>query len=355
MNMMRGISLVSLFLMSVSIIASTPVLAESRKAELRIVGGQETTRNVTWVTGLILAAQADAYRGLFCGGSLIATNWVATAAHCVEQELPDDLDVVVGVHDLERDLANGIGQRLGVKRIVVHPKYDAKSSDFDIALLELEQAASDPPILIYSGQDALVDQSALILGWGKIRPRSLRISPVLMEATVPIVANAACATALAPEAITGNMLCAGYAQGGTDTCQGDSGGPLVINADGNAQLAGITSWGIGCAQRGKYGVYARVANFTTFIQDSQNRDYFACADINNDGVVDAGDQAQKRTEVRNELAQWQQDCWNPQAACGDINGNGQVDNIDRRLYRRTMRNQHFQWQQSCWYPEQTSP
>lgn len=354
MNMIRGISLGSLFLISISIIASTPVLAEPRKAEPRIIGGQETTRNVPWVTGLILASQSDVYRGLFCGGSLIATNWVATAAHCVENELPDDLDVVVGVHDLERDLANGVGQRLGVKRIVVHPQWNPVNSDFDIALLELQQAASYPPILVYSGQDALVDREALILGWGKTRPRARTVSPVLMEATVPIIANAVCATALAPETITNNMLCAGYAEGGTDTCQGDSGGPLVIDANGNAQLAGITSWGIGCARPGKYGVYARVANFAAFIQDSQNRDYFACADVNSDGVVDAHDQEQKRAEVRNEFALWQQDCWTPQAACGDVNDDGQVDDLDRRLYRRTTRNHYFQWQQSCWYPEETA-
>ncbi|MCB1777511.1 MAG: trypsin-like serine protease [Candidatus Competibacteraceae bacterium] len=339
-----------MFLLSVSIIVSTSALAAPR-----IIGGRETTRDVPWVAGLVPTAQANAYAGFFCSGSLIATNWVVTAAHCVENESPDDLDVVVGVHDLEHDLANGIGQRLGVKRIVVNPQWNPATNDADIALLELKQAASYPPIPIYSGQDALVNQAALILGWGKTRPRSWNISPVLLEATLPIITNAVCATALAPETITNNMLCAGYATGGTDTCQGDSGGPLVIDADSNAQLAGITSWGIGCAQRGKYGVYTRVANFTAFIQDSQNRDYFACADINGDGVVDASDQTQKRAEVRNEFAQWQQDCWTPQAACGDVDGDGQVDNADRQLYRRTMRNHYFQWQQSCWRPEQTTP
>ena len=56
------------------------------------------------------------------------------------------------------------------------------------------------------------------------------------------------------------MLCAGYPQGGTDTCQGDSGGPLLAKAlDRSLRLVGATSFGDGCAQPGKPGVYARVA------------------------------------------------------------------------------------------------
>ncbi|MCB1766210.1 MAG: serine protease [Candidatus Competibacteraceae bacterium] len=331
------------------------VSGASQKLEPRIIGGREATNFYPWMAVLVFASEPDVYDGFFCGGSLIAANWVATAAHCVETELPSELDVVLGVRDLKQDLANGIGQRLGVKRIVIHSQYDAGSSDFDIALLELQEVANDAPIPVYSGQDTLVGQEALILGWGNTQRRGWPQYPaVLQEAFLPIVANTVCATALAPEEITDNMLCAGYAKGGTDTCQGDSGGPLLVNL-GEYQLAGITSWGIGCGRAGKYGVYTRVANFSAFIQDSQHRDYFACADVNGDSVVDAQDQNQKRTEVRDEFRQWLQECWSTQADCGDVNGDGQVNNTDRRVRRQAMNNQYFYWQQSCWYPEQTTP
>jgi secreted trypsin-like serine protease len=346
----------SLLVVLISTMIPLGVRADKQMLEPRIVGGREATGFQPWIATLVYASEPNVYNGFFCGASLIATHWVATAAHCVEHEWPDAVDVVLGVHDLKQDLANGIGQRLGVKRVVIHPQYDTRSSDSDIALLELEQVASYAPIPVYNGQDILAGQEALILGWGNTQRRGWPQYPaVLQEAFLPIVANPVCTMALAPQEITENMLCAGYAKGGTDTCQGDSGGPLVIDVTGVPQLAGITSWGIGCGRAGKYGVYTRVANFSAFIQDSQHRDYFACADINGDRVVDAQDQNQKRTEVRSEFRQWRQDCWTPQAACGDVNGDGQVDNVDRRLRRRTMNSQYFQWQQSCWYPEQTAP
>jgi secreted trypsin-like serine protease len=238
---------------------------------------------------------------------------------------------------------------------VVHPQYDPKSSAFDIALLELKAAASHAPIPIYSGQNALDGQQALILGWGNTQRRGLPNYPTaLQEATLPIIANPVCATALAPYGITDNMLCAGFAEGGTDSCAGDSGGPLLVNL-GEYQLAGITSWGIGCARPGNYGVYTRVANFGTFIQDSQNRDYFACADVNSDNLVDAQDQSQKQTDIRNEFRQWLQECAATGASCGDVNQDGVVNDADKRAQRRAIRTQYFQWRQSCWYPEQTAP
>ena len=80
---------------------------------------------------------------------------------------------------------------------------------------------------------------------------------VLMQATVPLVSDARCFFAY-PGRIHDSMICAGLDQGGVDSCQGDSGGPMVCEFRGRWYLEGATSWGVGCGDRGKFGVYAKV-------------------------------------------------------------------------------------------------
>ncbi len=94
------------------------------------------------------------------------------------------------------------------------------------------------------------------------------LSDVLQEVEVPLVSNTACNAAdVLNGAVTANMLCAGLLDaGGLDSCQGDSGGPLVVpDGQDGWRLAGIVSWGIGCAQPQQPGVYTRVSQFTGFI------------------------------------------------------------------------------------------
>ncbi len=119
----------------------------------------------------------------------------------------------------------------------------------------------------------LVGVTATVTGWGNRLPNGQDYPAALQEVEVPIQSNADCRQAY-PGGITDNMLCAGLPEGGKDSCQGDSGGPLVVFSAARSrwELAGIVSWGLGCAAPGLPGVYTRVSRFHRWIADETGTD-----------------------------------------------------------------------------------
>ncbi|XP_053685995.1 trypsin 5G1-like [Sabethes cyaneus] len=228
---------------------------DSPSSDHRIVGGYDVD-----ISDVPFQVSLNYGWGHQCGGSIISSRWVLTAAHCINS---GNLKVRVG----STRHAQG-GQLVKVGRKLKHPKYDSTSIDYDFALLELSEnlqlTDAVSPVNLPEQDESVVDGACLqVSGWGNTQ-NAVKVSKTLKATNVPAVNQEQCAKSYASFGkVTPRMICAGFEKGGKDACQGDSGGPLV---EGNT-LVGVVSWGLGCARPGYPGVYARVAAVRDWVRE----------------------------------------------------------------------------------------
>ncbi|KAI8037647.1 hypothetical protein M5D96_009816 [Drosophila gunungcola] len=240
----------------------------------RIVGGKGSTFGAfPWQ----VLVRESTWLGLFtknkCGGVLITSRYVITAAHCQPGFLAS-LVAVMGEFDISGDLESKRSITKNVKRVIVHRQYDPATFENDLALLELDSPVSFDthivPICMPNDVADFTGRMATVTGWGRLKYGG-GVPSVLQEVQVPIIENSVCQemfhTAGHNKKILTSFLCAGYANGQKDSCEGDSGGPLVLQRpDGRYELAGTVSHGIKCAAPYLPGVYMRTTFYKPWLR-----------------------------------------------------------------------------------------
>lgn len=207
-----------------------------------------------------------------CGGALLSDTWVITAAHCLDGAPAAGVSVRAG----SNQKSSG-GEIIGANQLFIHPDYDTSTFDNDIALIELSSAVSAPKTdtinrLTTNESSALPEGSTVwVAGWGTTASGG-STSENLLKVSVNVSYPTSCSSnsGYSTTDITDNMLCASIPGGGQDACQGDSGGPLFRYDNNDLWLAGIVSWGIGCALSSYPGVYTRVANYDSWINQTMS-------------------------------------------------------------------------------------
>eukprot|EP00057_Strongylocentrotus_purpuratus_P010557 XP_011665031.1 PREDICTED: enteropeptidase [Strongylocentrotus purpuratus] len=208
----------------------------------RVVGGiNARPGEFPWIGSLRVDEGSD--RGTFaCGATLISSQWVLTAAHCVQYYLDR---VIFGILRLSGESEYEVNAE--VADIIIHPDYDGETLDADIALLRLTEPVSFTdyvrPACLASSSNELSDyRRCLVAGWGAISEGG-DPSETLQKAVVNLLDQERCNSDVSYNGtLTDNMICAGYERGIIDTCQGDSGGPLTCEGDdGRWHLVGATN------------------------------------------------------------------------------------------------------------------
>ncbi|MEV2274726.1 serine protease [Nocardiopsis sp. NPDC049922] len=222
-----------------------------------------------------------------CGGTLLNSVNVVTAAQCVDGASPDDLRVSVGDHDLNSNSETPYRVVVDIASITAHPRYDSETVDNDIALIELadpvefNRAVRPAPLAtsVASDEDAALRLNAPVyaIGWGTTSQGG-EASDIPLVGRMGALNTEDCrASSNYGADLTGNMFCASAP--GVGTCQGDAGGPVgsFLNPDGSRRatprLIGVVSWGYGCAQPNYPDVNTKLDNYVVWIADNLKRDH----------------------------------------------------------------------------------
>ena len=237
-----------------------------------IVGGRVADRRTTAFfveleLALVVGGQAELDS---CGASLIGDRWAVTAAHCLRPEAGSTVNLARSSAWINPP-SSGVGPRLRIGKVIVHPGWSPDTGLNDIALLRL-----NPPKPLRGAVPMMTNpllprknEVVSVYGMGATAEGG-NSSDVLRRAIVRDLSgpgrSVLCGSYDRSEFDGATEICAGLPGGRVDSCQGDSGGPLIRWSGGRPALVGVVSEGNGCARPGYPGIYTRVSSYVKWLR-----------------------------------------------------------------------------------------
>lgn len=232
--------------------------------EPRIVGGRQVQNREDFAYQVSLRFS----KMHFCGGVILDSRNVLTAAHCV-YNLPTlkYLEVFVGDLNVRSISNNTVSVR--VTNATIHEHFEDRLLLNDICILKLEKdlefSSTVKSVPLWTLNDTFEDDLRCnVSGWGTTEYKG-NSSNNLLYLELPLIERKNCSKYYG-NAIDPGMVCAGFEEAGRDSCEGDSGGPLVCEN----KLMGLVSWGFQCARAMHPGVYTDVREYSDWIKKHQH-------------------------------------------------------------------------------------
>ncbi|WDE13563.1 trypsin-like serine protease [Thalassomonas haliotis] len=260
-------------LISQAAIAADAAVTQPTKlgdSSIQVIGGDDTFAR-DWMVSI-----GWSFYDHWCGGSLIDSQWVMTAAHCVDGgKTPGQFTLQIGARDTGN---SNDGVTVGASEIHIHPSWSSNAIVNDIALIKLDTPVNNNTIGFTTGSTGDI---ATLIGWGDTSHGNGQYPDILQAVDLPVISPATCDSIWGQYGVNipSSQLCA--STNTESSCSGDSGGPLFVNENGQDKQIGVVSYGYtaSCTSSVAPSVFTRVSSYTDWIDSV----------VNDGGVVTPGD------------------------------------------------------------------